>query len=108
MLRRHLADAHGLGTDQYRKRWNLRSDYPMVAPAYSERRSGLAKQLVWVAADGNPLRATPHQSRSQLRHRSFVRHHHEEEARQSSRPRFLSLRTIGTEAHPEGESQVGS
>ena len=45
MLRRHLADAHGLSTDEYRKRWNLRSDYPMVAPAYSERRSGLAKQL---------------------------------------------------------------
>src|SRR5437763_16725672 len=45
MLRRHLADAYGLSTDEYRKRWNLRSDYPMVAPAYSERRSGLAKQL---------------------------------------------------------------
>jgi predicted transcriptional regulator len=45
MLRRHLADAHGLSTDEYRKRWNLRSDYPMVAPAYSERRSGLAKLL---------------------------------------------------------------
>src|SRR5437868_2622309 len=40
-----VADAHGLMTDEYRKRWNLRSDYPMVAPAYSERRSGLAKQL---------------------------------------------------------------
>ena len=45
MLRRHLVDAHGLSTDEYRKRWNLRSDYPMVAPAYSERRSGLAKQF---------------------------------------------------------------
>jgi predicted transcriptional regulator len=45
MLRRHLTDTHGLSTDDYRKRWNLRSDYPMVAPAYSERRSELAKQL---------------------------------------------------------------
>src|SRR4029079_12582821 len=45
MLRRHLADAHGLSTDEYRKRSNLRRDYPMVAPAYSERRSELAKQL---------------------------------------------------------------
>lgn len=45
MLRRHLVDAHGLSTNEYRTRWKLRSDYPMVAPAYSEHRSGLAKQF---------------------------------------------------------------
>jgi predicted transcriptional regulator len=45
MLRRHLSAAHGLGTEEYRLRWNLPWDHPMVAPAYSERRSGLAKQL---------------------------------------------------------------
>jgi len=42
-LRRHLS-AHGLTPDQYRQRYGLRPDYPMVAPAYSEARSERAKQ----------------------------------------------------------------
>jgi predicted transcriptional regulator len=45
MLRRHLATGHGLTVEQYRARWNLPGDHPMTAPSYSERRSGLAKQL---------------------------------------------------------------
>jgi predicted transcriptional regulator len=45
VLRRHLGTAHGLTVDQYRARWSLPRDHAMVAPAYSERRSGLAKQL---------------------------------------------------------------
>ena len=45
MLKRHLATGHGLSVDQYRARWNLPRDHPMVAPGYSERRSGLAKQI---------------------------------------------------------------
>jgi predicted transcriptional regulator len=45
MLRRHLSTAHGLTVDLYRARWNLSRDHAMTAPAYSERRSGLAKQL---------------------------------------------------------------
>jgi predicted transcriptional regulator len=45
VLRRHLGTAHGLTVDQYRARWNLRRDHALVAPAYSERRSGLAKDL---------------------------------------------------------------
>jgi predicted transcriptional regulator len=44
-LRRHLTSCHGLSVDQYRARWNLPRDHPMTAPGYSERRSGLAKQL---------------------------------------------------------------
>jgi predicted transcriptional regulator len=44
MLRRHLAIAHRLGVDQYRARWSLSRDHAMTAPAYSERRSTLAKQ----------------------------------------------------------------
>jgi predicted transcriptional regulator len=44
-LRRHIITAHGLTAEEYRRRWNLPSEHPMVAPAYSERRSGLAKQL---------------------------------------------------------------
>src|ERR1700737_4675319 len=42
-LRRHISTRHGLNRDEYRKRWGLRSDHPLTAPAYSERRSTLAK-----------------------------------------------------------------
>ena len=42
-LRRHISTRHGLSRDEYRKRWGLRSDHPLTAPAYSERRSTLAK-----------------------------------------------------------------
>lgn len=45
MLKRHLTTAHGLNVDAYRSRWNLPRDHAIIAPAYSERRSGLAKQL---------------------------------------------------------------
>jgi predicted transcriptional regulator len=43
-LRRHLA-GHGLTPDEYRARYNLKRDYPMVAPSYSEVRSAMAKQI---------------------------------------------------------------
>jgi predicted transcriptional regulator len=45
MLKRHLATGHGLSVEQYRVRWSLPREHPMTAPAYSERRSGLAKQI---------------------------------------------------------------
>jgi|AGTN01.1.fsa_nt_gi Predicted transcriptional regulator len=41
-LRRHLSAAHDLSPEQYRARWNLPSDYPLVAPDYAKRRSELA------------------------------------------------------------------
>jgi predicted transcriptional regulator len=44
-LKRHLATAHGLSVDEYRAKWNLPRDYPMVAPDYAARRSALAKQI---------------------------------------------------------------
>ena len=43
-LRRHLA-SHGMTPDQYRQKWNLREDYPMVAPDYAATRSVLAKKI---------------------------------------------------------------
>jgi predicted transcriptional regulator len=45
MLRRHISTSHGLTAEEYRTRWTLPWEHPLVAPAYSERRSGLAKQL---------------------------------------------------------------
>jgi predicted transcriptional regulator len=41
-LKRHLAAHHGLTPEQYRARWNLPADYPMVAPHYAASRSKLA------------------------------------------------------------------
>src|SRR5580700_8228232 len=43
MLQRHIRTRHALNKDEYLKRWGLRSDHPLTAPAYSERRSTLAK-----------------------------------------------------------------
>jgi predicted transcriptional regulator len=43
-LKRHLA-GHGLTPDQYRAKWKLPSDYPMVAPNYAASRSALAKAM---------------------------------------------------------------
>jgi predicted transcriptional regulator len=44
-LRRHISTRHGLNRDEYLKRWGLQHDHPLTAPAYSERRSSLAKSL---------------------------------------------------------------
>ena len=42
-LKRHLATHYNLSPDEYRQKWNLPSDYPMVAPNYAAARSALAK-----------------------------------------------------------------
>ena len=44
-LKRHLMTHHGLTPEQYRERWDLPADYPMVAPSYAESRSRLAKEM---------------------------------------------------------------
>ncbi len=44
-LKRHLMTYHGLTPDEYREKWGLPADYPMVAPAYAEARSRLAKEM---------------------------------------------------------------
>lgn len=43
-LRRHLA-TNGLTPDEYRQRYNLKADYPMVSPSYSESRRAMAKKI---------------------------------------------------------------
>ena len=45
MLKRHLKTAHGMTPDEYRQRWRLPRDYPMVAPNYAKQRSALAKKI---------------------------------------------------------------
>ncbi len=45
MLKRHLRIAFDMSPDEYRQKWRLPSDYPMVAPEYAARRSELAKKI---------------------------------------------------------------
>jgi predicted transcriptional regulator len=44
-LKRHLRTQYNLSPDEYREKWGLPPDYPMVAPDYAKARSNLAKQM---------------------------------------------------------------
>lgn len=54
MLKRHLRTHHGLSPQEYRAKWSLAHDYPMVAPNYAERRSDLAREA---GLGGQPSKA---------------------------------------------------
>jgi predicted transcriptional regulator len=45
MLRRHLMTHYGMTPDEYRAKWDLPKNYPMVAPNYAEKRRTLAKEI---------------------------------------------------------------
>ena len=45
MLKRYLRTNYDMSPEEYRERWNLPSDYPMVAPNYAEKRRELAKKI---------------------------------------------------------------
>lgn len=45
MLKRHLRTVYGMTPDEYRSKWGLPADYPMVAPNYSKQRSAFAKKI---------------------------------------------------------------
>jgi len=45
MLKRHLRSTYGMTPDEYRQKWGLAPDYPMVAPNYAEQRSAFAKKI---------------------------------------------------------------
>ncbi len=45
MLKRHLKTAYNMSPEEYRDRWGLPADYPMVAPNYAQHRSSLAKKI---------------------------------------------------------------
>ncbi len=44
-LKRHLRTKYGMSPDEYRAKWGLKPDYPMVAPSYRARRSELAREM---------------------------------------------------------------
>jgi predicted transcriptional regulator len=45
MLKRHLRTEYGMTPEQYRQKWGLPADYPMVAPTYAKQRSAFAKEI---------------------------------------------------------------
>ena len=45
MLKRHLRTSYGLTPEEYRVKWGLGSDYPMIAPNYAKQRSAFAKKI---------------------------------------------------------------
>jgi predicted transcriptional regulator len=45
MLKRYLRSRYGLSPEEYRAKWGLPADYPMVAPSYAAQRSQFAKQI---------------------------------------------------------------
>ena len=45
MLKRHLMTDHGMTPEEYRAKWGLPADYPMVAPSYARKRQELAKKI---------------------------------------------------------------
>jgi predicted transcriptional regulator len=59
MLKRHLKSAFNMTPEQYRERWGLPADYPMVAPNYAEKRSELAKKIGLGRKPGQGTTATP-------------------------------------------------
>jgi predicted transcriptional regulator len=61
-LRRHLGTRHGLQIADYLRRWDLPSDHPLTAPAYSEQRSAMAKELGLGRKRGRP-RGRPRRAR---------------------------------------------
>ncbi len=54
-LKRHLSTFYGLTPEQYRRRWGLPDDYPMVAPDYAARRSALAREAGLGRKDATPI-----------------------------------------------------
>ena len=60
MLKRHLMTSHSMTPDQYREKWGLPSDYPMVAPNYAAQRSELARKI----GLGRPAEPEPKKARA--------------------------------------------
>jgi len=92
-LRRHISTRHGLSPDEYRQRWGLRSNHLLTAPAYSERRSILAKELglgrkpsAKVAPPTTPAASTPADRATNPK------------ARRTRRPRPASKSNVASEA----------
>jgi predicted transcriptional regulator len=56
MLKRHLRSTYNMTPDEYRTKWGLPNDYPMVAPNYAAQRSEFAKKIGLGKSSGRPAR----------------------------------------------------
>lgn len=68
-LRRHLSVQHGFSRPDYLQRWKLPPDHPLTAPAYSELRSAMAKQIGLGRSRRKPERGLPKQVVAPVRNR---------------------------------------
>ncbi len=59
MLKRHLRTTYGLTPEEYRAKWGLPADYPMVAPSYAAQRSAFAKKIGLGRKSAKPKRGRP-------------------------------------------------
>jgi predicted transcriptional regulator len=59
MLKRHLRTTYGLTPEEYRAKWGLPADYPMVAPSYAAQRSAFAKKIGLGRKRAKPKRGRP-------------------------------------------------
>jgi len=66
-LKRHLRTAYGLTPEQYRTKWGLPNDYPMVAPAYAAARSALARKMGLGHGGRQPAKAVAAKSSGRAR-----------------------------------------
>jgi predicted transcriptional regulator len=66
-LKAHIRRKYSLSPDEYRARWQLPEDYPMVAPAYAELRSAIARREFTAARDAEPAPALDERSRKKRR-----------------------------------------
>src|SRR6201988_1416572 len=64
MLKRHLMTDHKLTPQQYREKWGLPRDYPMVAPNYAKTRSALAKKIGLGRKSGRPAKRATRRKRA--------------------------------------------
>jgi predicted transcriptional regulator len=55
-LKRHLSSKYGMTPEEYRLKWNLPADYPMVAPSYAKARSEMAKSMGLGRKAGGPVK----------------------------------------------------
>lgn len=69
MLKRYLRTQYGLSPEDYRRKWGLPADYPMVAPNYAKRRSDFAKEIGLGRAGGKaaPKRNAKKAAKSRVR-----------------------------------------
>ena len=59
MLKRHLRSTYNMTPDEYRQKWSLPADYPMVAPNYAQQRSAFAKKIGLGRGPGRPAGKRP-------------------------------------------------